>query len=375
MKNKNTTVKNSKKLNIYFTWTELPAYGYSLLKFIYLQLKKKKYPINFKVISTNTSYSLSKKKYYKEDNDFFHSIKWINPDKIYDWYDLGLEYPDIYFQSGWYIKPFKHFGKITKNKNSKVVLCADNPLKKKNIRQFIGKFVFKFLLRNNFDYAWVPASSGRQLMLNCGFRQKQIFTGLLCACTNIYKNHASSKNRKKQFVFVGQLIERKNVKRLIDAFNSITLNKEEWELIIVGSGDLIFNKLQLGNNIKIIKHSLPSKLSTLYRNSHFFILPSMRDHWGLVVHEAALSGCFLLLSDVVGSIHEFANKTNSIIFKPKSVHSIRESFEKAMLLKNKELNDASKESVRLGNIYNYENTYAKFIKIVNKCLNEKNIKT
>ena len=88
MKNKNTTVKNSKKLNIYFTWTELPAYGYSLLKFIYLQLKKKKYPINFKVISTNTS----KKKYYKEDNDFFHSIKWINPDKIYDWYDLGLEY-------------------------------------------------------------------------------------------------------------------------------------------------------------------------------------------------------------------------------------------------------------------------------------------
>ena len=52
MKSKKNTTNKNKKLNIYFTWTELPAYGYFLLKFIYLQLKKK-YPINFKVISTD----------------------------------------------------------------------------------------------------------------------------------------------------------------------------------------------------------------------------------------------------------------------------------------------------------------------------------
>ena len=84
MKSKKTIVKKNKKLNIYFTWTELPAYGYFLLKFIYLQLKKKKYPINFKVISTNTS----KKNHYKEKSDFFRSIKWIKPDKIYDFLSI-----------------------------------------------------------------------------------------------------------------------------------------------------------------------------------------------------------------------------------------------------------------------------------------------
>ena len=41
MKSKKNTTNKDKKLNIYFTWTELPAYGYFLLKFIYLQLKKK----------------------------------------------------------------------------------------------------------------------------------------------------------------------------------------------------------------------------------------------------------------------------------------------------------------------------------------------
>ena len=372
MKSKNTIIKKDKKLNIYFTWTELPTYGYVLLKFIYLQLNKKKYPINFKVISTITS----KKKSYEEKSNFFKSIKWINPDKIYDWHDLDLEYPDIYFQSGWYIKPFKYLAKITKqkNKNSKVILCSDNSFKKKNIRQSIFRLVFRFLLRKNFDYAWVPGFLGSQLMLSCGFSKKQIFTGLYSSLINIYKNYISSKNRKKQFVYVGQIIKRKNIKRLIDAFNSITLNKEEWKLIIVGNGNLIFNKLQLGNNIKIIKHTSPSKLSTLYSNSHFFILPSLMDHWPLVVHEAALSGCCLLLSNKVGNIHEFSNKTNSILFDPKSVHSIKKSFEKAMLLTNNDLNFASKESVRLGNIYNYENTYAKFIKIINLCLKERNIK-
>jgi len=372
MKSQKNTTNKDKKLNIYFTWTELPAYGYFLLKFIYLQLKKKKYPINFKVISTNTS----KKNHYKEKSDFFRSIKWIKPDKIYDWYDLDLEYPDIYFQSGWHIKSFKHLGKITKNKNknSKVVLCSDNSFKKQNIRQFIRRLAFKFLLRNFFDYAWVPGFSGSQLMLNCGFKKKQIFTGLYSSLINVYKNFVSSKNRKKQFIYVGQFITRKNVKQLIDAFNSITLNKKEWKLIIVGSGNLIFDKLQLNNNIKIIKHSSPSKLSKLYSKSHFFILPSLMDHWPLVVHEAALSGCFLLLSNKVGNIHEFANKTNSIIFEPKSRHSIRRSFEKAILLKSKKLNAANKESVRLGNIYNYKHTFAKFIKIINLYLNERNIK-
>ena len=359
-----------KNLNIYVSKTELPTYGYFLLKFIYLQLKKKKYSINFRVISTNNS----KKKYYKEKSAFFKSIKWINPDKIYEWHDLDLEYPDIYFQSGWHIKAFKHLGKITKqkNQNSKIILCADNSFQKRSIRQFFSRLFFRLFLKKNFEYALVPGFSASQLMLKCGFMSKQIFTGLYCTLVDVYKNHPSFKNRKKQFVYVGQLIKRKNIQRLIDAFNLVALNKDEWKLIIVGSGDLSFNKLQLGNKIKLIKFLSPSKLSVLYRESHFFILPSLMDHWGLVVHEAALSGCYLLLSNKVGSIHEFANKNNSIIFDPKSVHSIQKSFEKAMLLTNKELNVASKESVRLGNIYNYEHSYAKFTKIINLYLNENN---
>ena len=374
MKNKKTVIKRGKKLNIYFTWTELPSYGYFLLKFIKSQLDKKKYSINFKVISTNTTL----KKNYKDNSKFFRDIKWINPDKIYNWHDLNLENPHIYFQSGWNNKTFKNFAKITKlkNKNSKIILCIDNSLVKKSIRQFISILNIKFFLRKKFDYVLVPGFSARQLMLNCGFHKKQIFTGLYSSLVDIYKKYKFfQKGKKKQFIFVGRLVKVKNLERLIDAFNSITVNKEEWKLIIVGNGDLKFKKSQLGNNIMLIKGLPPSKLSILYRKSKFFILASHKDHWPLVVHEAALSGCFLLLSNGVGNIHEFANKTNSIIFDPKSVNSIRNSFEKAMLLTNKELYVADKESKKLGSIFNYKYSYIKFIKIINLCLNKKNNKS
>ena len=112
----------------------------------------------------------------------------------------------------------------------------------------------------------------------------------------------------------------------------------------------------------------PSELSKLYDQSLFFILPSTRDHWPLVVHEASSSGCFLLLSKNVGNIPELANKKNSIIFDPNTKDSIEKTLIKAMFLQDKLLVIANKESVRVASFYNYENTYQEFIKIIKECI-------
>lgn len=61
-----------RKLNIYFSWTELPTYGYFLLKYIDINLKKNKF-INFRVISNPNSFQKS----YKENNNFYKKIIWI----------------------------------------------------------------------------------------------------------------------------------------------------------------------------------------------------------------------------------------------------------------------------------------------------------
>jgi glycosyltransferase involved in cell wall biosynthesis len=368
-------MKFEKKINIYFTVTELAEYMYFLLKYISTRLKKKR--INFKVISSEFPkkgyWILNKPKILK--SKFFKEIKWLNPNKRYSWLDLDLKTPDIYFQSGWNIKSFKYLAKITrqKNRNSKIILTSDNSYQKNNVRQTLGRIFFKIFLRKKFDFAWVPGFSSKKLMTKFGFEKKKIFTKVYSSITGQYKNHTAVKERKKQFLFVGQFIKRKNVDRLIESFESLNINKKLWRLILVGKG-----KLDLKNytkiNIKIFDHLPPSKLSKLYDKSLFFILPSIREHWGIVVHEASSSGCFLLLSKNVGSIPEFANKKNSIVFDPNSKDSIQKTLIKAMSLQNKKLVIANKESERVASFYNYENTYQEFVKIIKKCIGKKKLK-
>jgi len=44
-------------------------------------------------------------------------------------------------------------------------------------------------------------------------------------------------------------------------------------------------------------------------------LPAREDHWPLVVHESASSGCGLILSTSIGNAVEFATPQNSVLFR------------------------------------------------------------
>ena len=360
--------KKIRKINIYFSWVELPAYGYHLLKFFNSRIKKYKF-INFRILSNHNSFQ----KIYKENNLFYKNIIWLKKNEKYSWKDLGLKVPDIFFQAGWAVKSFNYLGKLVKakNKNNKVIVLVDNSVQKKNIKQFLGAFYFKLFLKKKFDYAMVPGFSGKRLMMKFGFKKNEVFKGLYSSIKGVYKNKISPQKRKKQFLYVGQFIKRKNIVRLINAFKNATLNNKNYKLLLGGSGSLKIEKFNSQSNIKVVKSLVPKKLSNLFNESLYFILPSIREHWGLVVHEASLSGCHLLLSNNIGSIHEFANKKNSIIFQPRSTSSIQKSIEKAMLLTNKQLLRSNKESERLGNLYNYNFSYENFIKIINRCLKKK----
>ena len=360
---KRLLIKNkSNKCNIIFTWEDLPAYGYHLLKFLDLKLKKNKY-INFRVISNPGIHQ----KNYLENSFFYKKIIWINKTAKYKWKDLGLKIPNIYFQSGWKVKSFFYLGRFV-NKNSIKILCTDNSLQKKNIKQTIGSYFFKFFYKNRFNSTFVPGASGKNLMIKFGYKRNKIFTNLYAALQNIYTNKTPILNRKKQFIFVGQLIKRKNVERLVNAFINANSSHNAWKLIIVGKGKLTFSKNQLGDNIKIIQSLPPRELSKLYNQSRFFILPSIRDHWPLVVNEACLTGCFLILSDNIGSIKDLANQKNSLIFNPFNNYSIQKTIEDAMNLNNKELMIGSKESVRLSRHFAYNKFYNSVKKIINNYL-------
>jgi glycosyltransferase involved in cell wall biosynthesis len=121
--------------------------------------------------------------------------------------------------------------------------------------------------------------------------------------------------RPKRIIFVGQYIERKGCVPLARAFAAVAHRLPGWELCMYGNGPLR-SAIPPHPQIKVHGFVQPEQLGALYRDARIFALPSRSEAWGLVVHEAALSGCQLLLSDAIGAAPDFATADNSGTFRP-----------------------------------------------------------
>jgi len=216
---------------------------------------------------------------------------------------------------------------------------------------------------SHFDATWVPGYSGTKLMKSFGLKKEQIFQGLYASNKKIYKKGKISSMRSKTFLFVGNLIKEKGFRELLDSFDKFSKNYPEWKLIIVGNGPL---KKIIPKNPKIKHHSFkkPEEIATLMRKSMFLVLPSYLDHWPLVVNEASLSGCGLILSNKVGNLSEFSNNKNSFIFKYNSEDSLISALKKASQLSNIKLDIMFRESVKLGSKFTISNWVKNYFKIL-----------
>ncbi len=77
------------------------------------------------------------------------------------------------------------------------------------------------------------------------------------------------------------------------------------------------------------------------------MLPSLVEAWGLVVHEAALSGCALILSDRIGSADDLATAKNAIRFRAGSENGLAKALCEAANRDAQWLTAAGLESRRL----------------------------
>jgi len=122
-------------------------------------------------------------------------------------------------------------------------------------------------------------------------------------------NHLSKKLKKKRnssfkFVYVGNLIKRKNVDNLINAIAK--LNLDDIELWIVGKGPeenylRSLAKFIIPGKVKWFGVVPMSKASKIIRQSDCLVLPSRFDGWGAVVSESLMVGTPVICSNTCGS--------------------------------------------------------------------------
>jgi glycosyltransferase involved in cell wall biosynthesis len=166
---------------------------------------------------------------------------------------------------------------------------------------------------------------------------------------------------KRPFVLtVGKLEPRKNLERLVKAFNK--MNDESVELLIVGPKGW----QNLGDefdrpNIKILEFVSDQELYSLYNNCLFFIYPSIWEGFGIPVIEAMKLGAAVACSNT-SSIKEIAGSA-ALTFNPLDVDEILTAMVK--LKEDKELRkDLSKKGLLASAKFTWKNYYDKMMKSI-----------
>lgn len=137
----------------------------------------------------------------------------------------------------------------------------------------------------------------------------------------------------KTLLFVGRLVEVKNLYSLLKACSLLSFN---YKLIIVGDGvlkeSLEKEAKELRVNVEFVGRKNDSDLTAWYYCADVFVLPSVIEPFGAVTNEALLGGCNCVISKIAGSACLIKDGENGYLADPYSVDDIAKQIDKACQL-------------------------------------------
>lgn len=137
-------------------------------------------------------------------------------------------------------------------------------------------------------------------------------------------------NDIKTILFVGRLVDVKNLFRLIDACARLTF---AYRLVVVGDGvlrkELEAYAEQRHTDAAFVGQKNGTDLTAWYYCADTFVLPSTMEAFGAVTNEALLCGCNCCISEVAGSACLIEQGANGYLCNPLSVDDIADKISMA----------------------------------------------
>ena len=253
--------------------------------------------------------------------------------------------------SGWNDKEYLKSVRPFKNKIALTILM-DN-IWYGQFRQCIGLVYSRIFFTKLFNYIWVPGNPQREYAKKLGFKEKQILLNSYCADLSKFETYYTNSKELKEkcfphkFLYVGRYVSQKGLNNMWDAFAK--LQKEypnDWELVCVGTGPLFETRMVMDK----ITHKgfiQPENFQQIISETGVFILPSLEEHWGVVLHEYAATGYPLLCAKQVGAASAFlCDNENGFEFNATNVDSLCEAMLKFVKLSDKQLIAMGKQSIQ-----------------------------
>ncbi len=169
------------------------------------------------------------------------------------------------------------------------------------------------IFRNKYVLGFAGGSkSHKELFRYYGMLEDRIF--LMLMMVDITKFYCNNKAFPKPFTFlyVGRLLDTKNVDVLCERFINVFSGKNV-ELIIVGGGNNLskLKRQYFHEKIQFKGSIFGENLIKLYHNSSVFVFPSSVEAWGLVINEAMSAALPIIAHKEVGSVYDFIYEKNT----------------------------------------------------------------
>lgn len=263
------------------------------------------------------------------------------------------EQPDILYITGWTEKQYLTVAKHFKDNNIPVICGGVDNKWINTLRQKIGAVYFKMLLKDRFSHIWIPGKPQHSFAEHLGFAPDEILTGLYSADMELFSQHdpaTASRQFAKRFIFVGRYVEEKGLDELWQAFTAFHKSYPEWELWCFGDGPLM-KEAPVHPNIQHHGFVQPEELRALTRQPGVFVLPSLKEPWGVVMHEFAAAGFPIICSDRVGAASAFLDEDkNGFMFEAGNANQLKACMEKMAQKTGEELQDMQSQSQALAEV-------------------------
>jgi len=201
----------------------------------------------------------------------------------------------------------------------------------------------KRLLMANFMAALVGGTHSKKYAKFLGIPAGNIFVGCDVVDNEYFASRAAWARERAEslreqhglpadyFLYVGLFEEKKNVARLLEAYDRYSRNSAEpaWHLMLCGSGslekELKQKTRQLGlEHVHFLGFQQLEELPIYYGLAGCLIVPSShQEQWGLVVNEAMAAGLPVLVSRACGSAPDLVQEgVNGFTFDPYDVGAL-----------------------------------------------------
>ncbi len=251
------------------------------------------------------------------------------------WRKLDQLRPSSVLVPGWYTAPALAAAIWARLHGRRSILMSETT-EQDHCRVWWKETIKRLLIRLLFDFAVTGGEPHVRYLTRLGFPIDRIARYYDVVDNLFYREQAdrarqiSEHNRilglpPLYFLYVGRLAPEKNIGASLRAFARYRESGGTWSFVLVGDGperaalEHLSGELGISEHVQFTGQRAAMDIAVYYALAGCFILPSIREPWGLVVNEAMASGLPLIVSNRCGCAEDLIESGgNGYLFDPRN---------------------------------------------------------